>query len=70
MLANTNELFVGDADWFGSTTTKVSSGYAYFTTARKLGNNAEAALPVHIDHRPADPTILHPSPHRGPPKLQ
>ena len=46
VLANTNELFVGDADWFGSTTTKVSSGYAYFTTARKLGNNAEAALDI------------------------
>ena len=46
MLANTNELFVGDADWFGSTTTKVSGGYAYFTAARKLGNNAEAALDI------------------------
>ena len=43
---NTNELFVGDADWFGSTTTKVSGGYAYFTAARKLGNNAEAALDI------------------------
>ena len=46
VLANTNELFVGDADWFGSTTTKVSGGYAYFTAARKLGNNAEAALDI------------------------
>ena len=46
MLANTDELFVGDADWFGSTTIKVSSGYAYFTAARKLGSNAEAALDI------------------------
>ena len=46
VLANTNELFVGDADWFGSTTTKVSGGYAYFTAARKLGNNDEAALDI------------------------
>ena len=46
MLANTNELFVGDADWFGSTTTKVSSGYAFFPPARKLANYADAAFDI------------------------